>query len=129
MLDKSVFDNTLFLLNYVPIFYAGGGLVYTYYIFGLNFDIAIPCLVSLLIGIFNLRNFSGMLDRMTSWVWKKFMMKKAVYSRESTKKLTIRRRCSSSLPTRLISLIRKIKPQAEENTNTRFIKPKQIIEE
>lgn len=115
MLDKSVFDNTLFLLSYTPMFYAGGCLFYTVYIFGINWDMILPCVITLGIAGFNMRNFSGVLDRVTEWFWAAFS-KKSVTTRESTTGLSLRRRGSSACQSKLLSQIGRLPHNTKKMT-------------
>lgn len=88
MLSKRVFDNALMALIYVPIFHSVGQYAFTYYLFGFRWDMLIPCAIQLLLGLINLRNPSGVFDKITKYFYK--VLSPSKYRRALEKKATKR---------------------------------------
>lgn len=70
MLSKLVFSNAITALNYIPIFYGTGGLVFFTYIYEPQVSLIVPSGIAVLLGLLNIFNPGGVWDQPVGYFYR-----------------------------------------------------------
>lgn len=70
MLNKLVFSNAISAISYMPLFYGTGSLVFLNYVYTPELELVLPGGLAILLGIFNIVNPTGLVDRPINFFYK-----------------------------------------------------------